>query len=190
MKMTMQKSYFQCLAIATKSMSALERNVEKIFNPDVDTTHLQDIIIMDCFDTIECVQQELWLIVTSMPSNTFGKKAAVDIIPFDHMIRSMRVSLKIMTRTSVDTGALVGEFCRYKKTSKRLMDSCKKHGELVRPHNKHLAVFLTNFATKLQQQCNEMQECLNEWNGEEWSRGYFLEKAIRKRLKHTVCCIQ
>jgi len=59
------------------------------------------------------------------------------------------------------------------------MDCCIKHGDVIKPHNKHLATFLTNFAGKIKQQCHEMQECLNEWNGEEWSRGYFLEKAIR-----------
>ena len=76
MKMTMQKSYFQCLALALKRIATLEKNVEKIFNTGSDTSNLEDLIVLDIFDIIECVQQELWLVVTSMPTNTFGKKAS------------------------------------------------------------------------------------------------------------------
>lgn len=70
-------------------------------------------LVMAVYDVIECVQQLLWLIVTADPKNTFGKKAKFDSTPFELLIRSLKLSLKTMTKSWISATVLVSEFGRY-----------------------------------------------------------------------------
>ena len=70
-------------------------------------------LVLAVYDIIECVQQLLWLIVTADPKNTFGKKAKFDSTPFELLIRSLKLSLKTMTKSWISATILVSEFGRY-----------------------------------------------------------------------------
>ena len=54
----------------------------EIFFDKAGESHV-DELMFNVFDIVECIQQEVWLIVTSEPANTFGKKALCDRRAFE-----------------------------------------------------------------------------------------------------------
>ena len=67
----------------------LEKSKLETFFDEEGESHV-DELMFNVFDIVECIQQEVWLIVTSEPANTFGKKALCDRRPFE-----VRMSMKI-----------------------------------------------------------------------------------------------
>ena len=67
----------------------LEKSKLETFFDEEGESHV-DELMFNVFDIVECIQQEVWLIVTSEPANTFGKKALCDRRPFE-----VRMSMKV-----------------------------------------------------------------------------------------------
>ena len=55
----------------------------------------------------------------------------------------------------------------------------KSHDERLQKSNKHLSGFLNEVSDELQANIDKMSTCLQKWNGEEWSRGPFLEVTVK-----------
>ena len=55
----------------------------------------------------------------------------------------------------------------------------KSHDKRLQKSNKHLSGFLTEVSDELQANIDKMSTCLQKWNGEEWSRGPFLEVTVK-----------
>ena len=133
-------------------------------------------LVLAVYDVIECVQQLLWLIVTADPKNTFGKKAKFDSTPFELLVRSLKLSLKTMTKSWISATVLVSEFGRYQSSSLRLADLCVQFSLQVQ--NNVLSKFMTDTAASLRSKIDEFKATLEVWNGAEWARGDFLQVAI------------
>ena len=177
MKMTMQKSYFECLDLLTKRMDAAKTSLHGFFNCNDDA--FIDNMLIKVYDIVECVQQEVWLVVTSEPSNVYGKKALSDSRPFHHFISAIRFGLKVLSKTYVNPTVLVGEFYRTLGLVKKLCTRCDELSKRLQKSNRYLSSFLNDVSSQLTQQVNQMTDCLAKWNGEEWSRGPFLELTVK-----------
>ena len=81
------KSYFETVTYTEKISSNLKTSVDQFFTQGgwkSSTNFMKDLaeLTFSIFDLTECIQQTMWLVVTSEPDNKFGKKSFLDALPF------------------------------------------------------------------------------------------------------------